>query len=329
MSNKSHPLHRWLPYRLWSEDQKLLCYWLNTNEEQFTEPFFYDTIGKIKATHRGVWKNSVGELDMLKIWADDMDAIPPTAFIFHVSRCGSTLLTQMLGTDEQNIVLSEVPFFDELLRLPYQSDKVSKEGIGSLLTAAFRFYGQKRTGIEKQLFVKVDSWHICFYSELRLLFPDVPFILLYRTPDEVLASHQKLRGIQAVPGLIEPEVFGFDRSEILVNNLDAYMAKVLERYFEAYLEITENDPLSMLLNYNEGVASMMEKLAEFTGITFNEEQLELMNERSKYHSKHPNEVFAEERKPDVSPYLARAMELYRQTERKRQATHIAGNFNNV
>jgi hypothetical protein len=328
MNNKMHPLYRWIPYKLISEDRNQLCCWLNTNGEKFTEPFFHETIGKITTTHRKAWKNSVSELNMLNIWATDMDFIPPTAFIFHVSRCGSTLLTQMLGTDEQNIVLAEVPFFDALLRLPYQSSKISKEEISPLLSAGLKFYGQKRTGVEKQLFIKVDSWHIRFYKELRMLFPDVPFILLYRTPDEVLVSHQKLRGMQAVPGVIEPEVFGFDAAD-LTGNLDAYMSKVLERYFEAYLEIAENDPLSMLLNYNEGIGVMMEKLGDFTGITFNEEQLALMNERSKYHSKNPNEVFAEECKPDVSPYLAKAIELYRQTERKRLATHIAGNFNNV
>jgi len=324
MSNKSYPLHRWLPYRLRIENQQPICYWVNADDQKFAEPFFHETINKIKYSLGGVRTNSVSEIEMLKIWADEMDAIPPTAFIFHVSRCGSTLLTQMLGTDEQNIVLAEVPFFDELLRLPNQSNTISKGEINPLLAAAFKFYGQKRTDGERQLFVKLDSWHVCFYKELRALFPDVPFILLYRTPDEVLASHQKMRGIQAVPGLIEPEVFGFDRGEVIVNNLDAYMAKVLERYFEAYLEIAENDPLSMLLNYKEGVGTMMEKLGDFTGITFDEEQLSLMNERSKYHSKHPNEIFAEERKPDVSPYLARAIELYRQTEQKRLAHTYSG-----
>ncbi len=295
----------------------MLCHWLNTNNNTFTEPFFHETIGKIRSSLKGHWLNSVSDLEMLKIWAEDMEAVAPTAFIFHVSRCGSTLLTQLLSTNEQNIVLSEVPFFDSLLRAPYQPTRVSKQEAYILLKAAFKFYGQKRTGNEKHLYVKLDSWHINFYQELRALFPDVPFIMLYRKPNEVLDSHRKLRGMQAVPTVIEPEIFGFTSEDLTVNNLDAYLAKVLERYFEKFLEAAEHDPLSMLLNYNEGIATMINRLAAFTGIEFNDRQLADMQERSKFHSKFPDQVFNEDRGQQIPPYLEKVMALYEQTEQKR------------
>jgi hypothetical protein len=310
-------LHQYLPYKLQQQNGQMLCHWINTNNNTFTEPFFHETIGKIKSSLRGQSLNSVSTLEMLKLWAKDMEAITPTAFIFHVSRCGSTLLTQLLSTDEQNIVLSEVPFFDDLLRAPYQPSGISKQEAGVLLKSAFKFYGQKRTGNEKHLYVKLDSWHINFYQELMELFPDVPFIMLYRKPNEVLDSHRKLRGMQAVPTVIEPEIFGFTSEDLTANNLDAYLAKVLERYFEKYLEIIKMDKLSMLLNYNEGIITMVERIAAFTGIGFGDQQLADMRERSKFHSKFPDQVFNEDRGQEIPLYLEKVMELYEQTEQKR------------
>lgn len=317
ISDNSNPLFQHLPYKLQQQDDQLLCTWLNTKDLPFSEPFFHETINKIKSNLSGQWLNSVSDLEMLKIWAEDMEAIAPTAFIFHVSRCGSTLLTQLLSTDEQNIVLSEVPFFDSLLRTPYQQTGISKQEAGILLKAAFKFYGQKRNGNEKHLYVKLDSWHINFYKELRSLFPGVPFIMLYRKPNEVLDSHRKLRGMQAVPTVIEPAIFGFTAEDISVNNLDVYLAKVLTCYFEKFLEMEEGDPLCILLNYNEGVMCMLDKIAAFTGVGFDEMQLANMKERSKFHSKFPGQVFNEEKGKDIPSFLEKAMDLYQQVEQKR------------
>jgi hypothetical protein len=310
-------LHQYLPYKLQQRDGQMLCHWLNTNNNAFTEPFFYETIGKIKSSLRGQNVSSVSTLEMLKIWAEDIEAIAPTAFIFHVSRCGSTLLTQLLSTDEQNIVLSEVPFFDNLLRAPYQPSGISKQEAAILLKAAFKFYGQKRAGNETHLYVKLDSWHINFYQELRELFPDVTFIMLYRKPNEVLDSHRKLRGMQAIPTVIEPAIFGFTAEDLTVNNLDAYLAKVLACYFEKFLEITENDPHCILLNYNEGIMTMVDRIASFAGIEFDAGQLASMHERSKFHSKFPDQAFNEDRGQEISPYLEKVMKLYEQVEQMR------------
>ena len=63
--------------------------------------------------------------------------------------------------------------------------------------------------------------------------------------------------MQAVPGLIEPTLFGFKTAEIADMYPDAYLVKVLESYFDKYLEITEKDGQFLLLNYNEGPMPMV------------------------------------------------------------------------
>src|SRR6202000_2780643 len=95
MPDISNPLHQHLPYKLQQQDGQMLCHWINAKDIPFTDPFFHETIGKMKSNFRGPALNCVSDLDMLKAWSADMEAIEPTAFIFHVSRCGSTLLTQL------------------------------------------------------------------------------------------------------------------------------------------------------------------------------------------------------------------------------------------
>jgi hypothetical protein len=253
-------------------------------------------------------------------WSKQIESVAPTAFIFHISRCGSTLVSQLLGLQPANIVLSEVPFFDELLRSGNKNNCMPATLL--LLKAAIELLAAKRDETSTNLFIKVDSWHVHFYKHLRELYPQVPFILLYRRPDEVIRSQQKNRGMQAVPGLIEPEIFGFDKNEILQPGLDEYMARVIETYLQAFVKILNEDKLTLPVNYNEGAITIVNKIAAFTGITISEKEIEMMKQRSGFHGKYPEQSFAETKMEGPTPeYLNRAFELYEEVEKKRLIAH--------
>ncbi len=224
-ANISSALANWIPYKLSSDEGRPHCEWLYTGDEDFTEPFFDETITKCRQLNNRSRK-SISSIDVLPPWSNEIESVPPSAFIFHVSRCGSTLASQLLALDRTNIVLSEVPFFDALLRseknIPHQ-----------LLKAAIAFYAPVKSD-RKHLFIKTDSWHIFFYKQIRELYPQTPFVLLYRRPDEVIRSQQKQRGMHAIPGMIEPALLGFDSHEVQQMNLDEYIGSVLEKYFQAF-----------------------------------------------------------------------------------------------
>lgn len=315
-----HPLHGWIPYKITVTDGQAECHWIDTCNEQYIEPFFGETIGKIRSIQqRRISRSSISNLQMLEEWAVQIDHIAPTAFIFHVSRCGSTLLSQLLGLSEENISLSEVPIFDEILRLPYKIPEIDEAYASRLLRAAMQFYGQKRTSTEKHLFIKTDSWHVHFHRQLRAMYPETPFIFLYRIPNEVFESHTKQRGMQAVPGLIEPGVFGFAPQNIL--SLDDYLAKVLAGYFSAYLKIVSNEELTLLVNYNEGIMTVIQKITSCIKIPLDDTIKLKMAERTNYHSKHPGQLFSETRETTFPEFLQEALDLYRQVEQKRLEKH--------
>jgi len=72
--------------------------WLDVGTLRFTDPFFENTVRR--AGRRAGIAPGPG----------------PAGLIFHVSRCGSTLISQMLSTAGQ-LVLSEPPPVDDIFRL--------------------------------------------------------------------------------------------------------------------------------------------------------------------------------------------------------------------
>ena len=119
----SDEMANWVPWKL----SGTLCEWIYTAGKKFTEPFFSDTISVCKnfSENRSSYKVAT-DLEIMSEWSSPINSIYPSAIIFHVSRCGSTLLSQLLALDEKHIVLSEVPFFDELLRLPFKKTQRRK-----------------------------------------------------------------------------------------------------------------------------------------------------------------------------------------------------------
>ena len=290
----SSELLKWLPYKFYYHHDQLLIKWLYTGDKKFIEPFFDETILKcLSHPYNSKKFKPVSHNCMLEHWSKDLKHIKPTAFIFHVSRCGSTLLSQLLSLSPKNIVLSEVPFFDNLLRLPLQKTDLTENMSDTLFKATLCFYGQQRNEMERFLFIKTDSWHILFHERIRRLFPDVPFILLYRTPEDIVLSHHRKAGMHAVPGVIEPFLFGFNFEEIKDLSLNNYLIKVLEKYYSTYIKLLHYDKKCVIVNYNEGLLNILKKIENSVGMHFSKSEWLEAGERSAFDAKNPELKFSD------------------------------------
>jgi hypothetical protein len=299
----THPLKNWIPFRLDFHEQELHCRWLYVADKKYTEPFFHETTGKCRAFEENQKAfHAVSTLDGIIDFAKNIPSVAPKAFIFHVSRCGSTLLAQLLSLDKQNIVLAEPPIFDEILReISFKNPNISEQKIDESLKAVVKFLGQKRTDDEQNFFIKLDSWHIFYYEKLRKLYPETPFIFSFRRPDEVIRSQVQESGMHAAPGVIPPEIFGFTLEEVLQVERPVYIAKVLEKYFERYLEIIESDNNTLFINYAEGILTSLDKIEQFLNLKIELSVKQKMIERTQFHSKRPNTVFEEKPLEDELP----------------------------
>lgn len=312
----------WLPYKILFNEDDVLCRWLYVGKELFTEPFFDDSIFKLRrlAVNSKPYQ-PLSDISMLHEWAAGVDGVMPSALIFHVSRCGSTLVSQALSMSKRNISLSEVPIFDEILRMRFKKPVISIKEMEEALRAAIHLYGSKRTGEEQHLFIKTDSWHLMFHKQLRALYPATPFIVLYRHPGEVLFSQQRQKGMHAVPRLVEPALFGFSEEQMAGCHPDDYMALVLQKYYEVILEMVGQDTNFLLLNYAEGMHTVIQKIAGFTSMAIDAEYQSRIEGRSRYHAKKPSETFKEQYplKPVIAPNFNSLLSLYAQIEQARLA----------
>jgi hypothetical protein len=129
--------------------------------------------------------------------------------------------------------------------------------------------------------------------------------------------------MHAVPGLIEPALFGLSENEVQQMNLDEYMGRVLEKYLHEFINILDEDSLAIPVNYNEGPITMVEKIARICDIPIDNAEMEKIKSRALYHAKYPGQVFAEEAlQAPVPDYCRAAYEKYEALEDRRRSKSL-------
>jgi hypothetical protein len=204
----NRPGSRWLPVGVSSDGVQAVVEWAHFGEAPLSEPFFEEPARR--ARNRLVSR--------LLRWRTPLIALPddpslaaaqaPDGLIFHMSRCGSTLVAQALAAAEHTIAISEPPPLDAVIQLCAAHPDLSLENRARLvramvaaLTAARTGNGTGNgTGQAGYKFVKFDAWHTLALDLLLAAFPDTPWIMLYRDPVEVMLSHQQMPGLHSLPG---------------------------------------------------------------------------------------------------------------------------------
>jgi hypothetical protein len=191
-------------------------------------------------------------------------------------------------------VVAEAPFFDDILREIYFSKfDVLEAKIIETFKAAINYYGKKRIGNEQNYFIKLDSWHLMYYEIIRKAFPKTPFIFSYRKPSEVISSQGLQAGFQAVPTLLQPSIFGIELVDEYLTNHKIYITKVLEKYFEKLIQISQIDQNTLFVDYGGGIFTNIEYIQAFLKLDINDTFKNEMKKRGQFHSKKPSEVFSE------------------------------------
>lgn len=122
-------------------------------------------------------------------------------FIFHISRCGSTLISRALSATPELRVYSEPPALDGVLRSDATDDAIRS----AVLAFALEW---KHAPEQKGVVIKFDCWHISAAERLARIFPDVPRLFVFRDPVEVVASQLREPGRWSVPGSLPPGLLG-------------------------------------------------------------------------------------------------------------------------
>jgi hypothetical protein len=277
----------WTPIRLYREGDRTLVDWCETGPTRFVDPFFHQTIDRVLARPAVALFRRQTPVEVLEALAHTEPGLAPAGFIFHGSRCGSTLVTQMLAASDTNRVLSEPGPIDEVLRTGFRAPIVPEAMRLVWLRAMVSALGRSQ-GSERRLFIKFDPWHVLALPLIRKAFPEVPWVMLVRDPLEILVAQSRSFGTQFPIGPIPPEPFDIDLVSAASTPPDACAGRVLDRIFKA--AATHFDNAGLVVDYRELPDALGAILAHF-GVDSDERERAVMAATAAFDAKMPNRIF--------------------------------------
>jgi hypothetical protein len=190
----------WQPLALeWGVDGAELAWGLGIARDDL--PFHETRVAQLRYRPFNRWFALRTPLTPSFVAALEADMLPLSGLILHMSRCGSTLITQTLKAWPGTRVLSEPGMLDIALTAALAGADPHWLSFRGVLAAL-----RQPAGSDRDVVIKLDAWHALALAPLQAQLPDVPWLFVYRDPLEVLASHAKEPGRHTVPGML-PETW--------------------------------------------------------------------------------------------------------------------------
>lgn len=182
-----HLAGTWLPYRYDAAARSV--YWC-LPDGHATEPFQVETISRYRST---ILLNTIIQpqtsLALLPYQANAVVKVQPAGFIFHLSRCGSTLIIGCLSELDSTCVLSESPVLTGVLLDKTLDEATRQQYLRCLIDLQAGVFRDRHN-----IVIKWNAWDIFQWNLIRAIYPQVPCIFLVRNPLEIIASHQRDAG---------------------------------------------------------------------------------------------------------------------------------------
>jgi GNAT superfamily N-acetyltransferase len=252
----------WLPVHVVAHSERPSVEWFDAGDTRLSQPFFVQEFQRAQyrngTSPKRPWRRT-GPLAELLDEAARAPGLAPSGFVFHMSRCGSTLLSQMLAADPDHLVLSEPTAVDQVLRTWWNSS-LDAEARMAALRAVLSVLGRPRHG-ERRLFVKFDAWHTTMLPALMQAFPETPWVFVHRDPVEVLVSLERSTPAFVVTGGAPTGVFGFDLADAVLMSPDEHAVAVVAAICRAAR--SNLDRRGMLVDYEDLPGALGEVLNHF------------------------------------------------------------------
>jgi hypothetical protein len=246
--SRSSPI--WYPTRASLRFDHETMTWTDLSGISFDEPFFHKTVKR--AFNRTTLTLPIGTQPTTNLAA----VAEPTAFIFHVSRCGSTLLCNILRALGNAHVVAEAQPFTALLApvdTRHHSNQVAEQTQQrhALLRQVALALGQSPSSQKTTYIIKCTSYSAMRLDLIRAIWPMVPIVFLTRDPVEVIVSNMR-----RPPGWISAwkdprqaaSVFGWSEDTINLSQ-EAYFARSFGSICQAAL--THLGTPSLVLDYHD------------------------------------------------------------------------------
>lgn len=272
----------WLPYRY--QARQRLVHWL-IPVGHATEPFQDEYVSRCcqQLFNQIIQPRTslVSALQQAKKVAD----VKPAGFIFHLSRCGSTLVSGCLSELDSTCVFSESPLLTELLldnQLTTDEQRESLRAFINLQAAAFP--------ARPQVIIKWNAWDVFQWELIRALYPQVPAVFLVRNPVEVLASHHKMAGRHMSGDVkltfLQPGLAALSGDDVL-----GFRIRVLHSLLDAVNSCRLGQGV-MVKDYRQITTTEIRGICRYFNIPLERESITAVEQRMQYHSKALGQEFS-------------------------------------
>ncbi len=283
----------WTPMYAYFARGQLMLDWCRTGRRRFTESFFGDTIDQVTRDPAALLFRHQTSIDEGREWMRQRRGLTPAGFVFHVSRCGSTLVSQMLAALPENRVLSEPTALNAVMRAALVDAGIPRATLVDWVRTVVGLLGCPLEG-ESRYVIKLDCWHVLALPLMVEAFPNTPWIFLYRNPAEVLVSQARNPGAWTVASALEPEIFGVKAADVLGIPRREYVARALGCMYAAGLE-HRGCGRGLLVNYDELPEFVWTGLLAHFGLTLPAAELARMRTVSQADAKTPQLIYSDDR----------------------------------
>ena len=260
--------------------------WMNMSGIELKEPFFQQTVDRVREEEP--WRDGIfTEFDALLRLDQELARVQPAGFIFHSSRCGSTLVANACRALDDAIVLSEANPIDKLVaRFITDGGDPVKESLYSVLLRAV-VNALAHSDRKPRVFVKFSCCAVSELERIRRIWPDVPWVFLYRDPVETIVSN-----LATVPDWLLDEdrrilahITGTTPAAIAEMSLEELCARSIGSFYSTAHSLaapTLDLANGMLLNYRQ---LSLTSILDFFNVSPSAEELDRITSGSRIYSK--------------------------------------------
>lgn len=283
----------WRPIRLYIASGQIMVDWMRLRDEPLRQPFFQQSIqGELQRPFHLAFRRQTPLADLLA-WHAKSPGIDPSLVIFHVSRCGSTLITQALAESPHHLQLSEPGPVDFLLRQAVPSGLLDEARAAQALRAWAGAWGQRcdeASPALQSMSIKLDAWNADRSALVAQAWPAARWVFLAREPLSVLVSQMRERAFFLVPGMLGVTLDGLSLQEQALMPPEQYCARVLGSVYAAMAR--HFDPgRTLLLDHADLPQAVEARILGHMGWQPAADYLARMRERVTRHGKHPQQMY--------------------------------------
>lgn len=293
----------WTPIHLFRSPAEPLVLWSRLGAGvRFDAPFFDQTVSAAlrRPLASLLWRMTTVP-EMIAIAGGGGESVA-AGLIFHVSRCGSTLVAQMCARLRGLVVLSEPGLLTAMLedpRLPEATRLAACRAVATLFARA-----------APRVVLKLEPRSLLDWPFLLRAFPNTPRVLLHRDPLEVLVSNLESLPEALLLGSLHPTRLGPPPRPLHSN--EEYAAFVLSRFYEAAADLAHSGQ-ALVVSYDTLPRAFVERIAPHFGIPLSAEEEAALAAAARIEAKdatrtrlfQPDSLAKRDRASEEAAYLSR------------------------